>query len=44
MVHLSHFGNILRFPRAASEPPRAIELWGLTLAFAPAGVYVYSLR
>ncbi len=37
------FGTILRFPRAAGEPRRAY-VWGHTLAFAPAGVYVYFLR
>ncbi|SHG55165.1 hypothetical protein, partial [Ornithinibacillus halophilus] len=31
------YGNILRFPWAAGEPPRAIALWGLTDAFAPTG-------
>ena len=37
-------GNILRFPRAAGEPPCAIALRCLTYAFPPAGVYVYFLR
>jgi len=40
-VHITRSGNILRFPWAAGEPPRAIALWGLTDAFAPTGVYVY---
>ncbi len=43
-MHSIRSGNILRFPRAAGEPPRAYALWGLTLAFDPAGVYVYFLR
>ena len=34
--------NTLRFPGAAGEPPRADALRGLTDAFAPPGVYVYS--
>jgi len=40
----TRFGNTLRFPRAAGEPPRASALRGLTDAFPPAGVYVYFLR
>src|SRR5699024_5811714 len=39
-----HSGNTLRFPRVTREPPRAIALWGLTLATIPAGVFVYFLR
>ena len=35
-------GNILRFPRAADEPPQARgALRGLIKAFPPAGVSVY---
>jgi hypothetical protein len=41
-VHISRSGNILRFPRAAGEPPRANALRGLTDAFPPAGVYALS--
>jgi hypothetical protein len=33
----TRFGNILRFPRAADEPPRANALRGLIDAFPPAG-------
>lgn len=44
MVHVNRSGKLLRFPRATGEPPRAIVLWGLTLAFAPGVVYVYFLR
>ena len=33
----TRFGNTLRFPRAAGEPPRASALRGLTDAFPPAG-------
>src|SRR5699024_3938544 len=36
--------NILRFPRAAGELPRALALRDLTDALPPAGVYVYFLR
>ena len=32
----------LRFPRAAVEPPCAYALRGLTDAFSPAGVFVYT--
>src|SRR5699024_11780452 len=38
------YGNILRFPRAAGELPRAIALRNLTDASSPAGVFVYFLR
>src|SRR5699024_6025109 len=38
------YGNILRFPRAAGELPRAIALRDLTDASSPAGVFVYFLR
>jgi hypothetical protein len=38
---MTRSGNILRFPWAAGEPPRAVALWGLADAFAPTGVYVY---
>ena len=33
----TRYGNTLRFPRAAGEPPRAIALRGLTDAYPPAG-------
>ena len=33
--------NTSRFPRAAGEPPRAIALRSLTVAFPPAGVSRY---
>ena len=38
------YGNILRFPRAAGELPRALALRDLTEASPPAGVYVCFLR
>src|SRR5699024_3110884 len=38
------YGNILRFPRAAGELPRALALRDLTDASPPAGVYVDFLR
>jgi len=31
-LNINRYGNILRFPRAAGEPPRANALRGLTLA------------
>jgi hypothetical protein len=36
--------NTLRFPWAADEPPRAFALRGLTYAYPPIGVSVYSGR
>jgi hypothetical protein len=42
--YLTRFGNTLRFPRAAGEPPRACALRGLTDAYPPAGVSMYFLR
>src|SRR5690625_8009739 len=38
------YGNTLRFPGAAGEPPRANALRGLAEAFPPPGVSVYFLR
>jgi len=38
------YGNILRFPPAAGELPRALALRDLTEASPPAGVYVCFLR
>ena len=38
------YGNTLRFPGAAGEPPRADALRGLAEAFPPPGVSVYFLR
>jgi hypothetical protein len=40
----TRYGNTLRFPRAAGEPPRANALRGLTESYPPAGVSVYFLR
>jgi hypothetical protein len=42
--HHTRYGNTLRFPRAAGEPPRAYFFRGLTYAYPPAGVSVYFLR
>jgi len=40
----TRFGNTLRFPGVAGEPPRANALRGLADAFSPPGVSVYFLR
>ncbi len=42
IAHQPRSGNILRFPREASVPPRAhAALRGITDAYPSAGVYLY---